>query len=158
MLDPNTLEKRVLFLDLGTKASSTFDLIDNIRNVTAINLHKVILQTTNDVSNINVYYLMINDYNIVDIYDTSGNIKQAFASVTLDPNDTVGANLAHSYTSIPTGNFRNDPNSYIANPLISNLSRLNISLVDKNGDPPQGITKFYIELVVYSQFAKITME
>lgn len=158
MLDAQLVDKKVVTIHLDTNTSATLNLVDNIRNVVAVKLLKVYLQTSNDVSNLNMYYLYINDYGIVDVYDLDGNIRQAFCTVPFDPNNTVGTNLIASYTSIPTSDYRNDPDCFAANPLISNLSRLSVSIADISGNPPTNVSKFFVELVIYSQFAKITMD
>lgn len=158
MLDGDIIDKKVISLHLGNKTSINVNLIDNIRNVVAVKLLKVYIESTENVNDLNIYYLHINDYKIVDMYDSSGNIKQAFAMIPFDPNNLVGTKLIASYNSLNSTEFRNNTDSYMANPLISNLNKLSIQLLDIDGNPPTGINKFFLQIAIYSQYAKLTMK
>lgn len=157
MLDGDIIDKKVISIHIGDKTSIDIDLIDNIRNVVAIKLLKVYIESSDNINNLNMYYLHINDYKIVDMYHSLGNVRQSFAMIPFDPNNTVGDKLIASYNSLNSTEFRNNTDSYVANPLISNLNKLRIQLLDINGNPPTGINKFFLQIVIYSQFAKLTM-
>lgn len=162
-MDATAVNKRVISYSTTGTTNPSFEinLIDTIRNVIGVKLLKVYAEINDSSSSGKQFMLDINDFRIASVYKGDGDhVDESFAILTADINDKASSNLVINYDGRMSTAYREDPYTYYANPLISALNKFKFGIRDiDTGDSVDvnDIVKFHIEVCVYSQFAKITM-
>lgn len=164
-MDAPMLNKQVVSYTLSSANDNdplTIDLINPVRNVLAVKLLKVYAEINSSTALKGKQYLIdINDFNVASVYNGSGHLTDCFSILTADINDkTSGGNLLINYDSYTNTMFREDPQTFSANPIIPILNRFKLGIRDSETGidvPINDVKQFHIQLCIYSQFAKLTM-
>lgn len=163
-MDATSINKKVISYTIDSSTNTTFEdisLIDTIRNVIGVKLLKVYAEVISNESTGKQYMIDINDFYVASVYRSNGeHLDECFAILTADINDKASDTLVINYDGYISTAYREDPYTYYCNPLLSALQRLKFGLRDaETGESvaTENIKRFHIEVCIYSQFAKITM-